>query len=266
MKIYICSDLEGASGVVSRDQTRSDSPDYAKACEWLTLDVNAAVEGAIQGGASEVLVLDGHGARGGRNLVYDLLHNGARYIQGTPWREYLQSLDSSFDGLFLIGAHAMSGTLGAVLEHTMSSEAWVEMTINGRPMGEIGLEAALAGECGVPLAMISGDDKACAEGAALSPGVECAVVKVGISRSSAILLPPEPARSLIREKAKTAVANLKRVKPFSIEPPVEIRITYFRADMVERIREREGVRKLGPTTVAYTGSSVKHAFSRVLGG
>ncbi len=266
MKIYIVTDLEGVAGVISKEQTFSNQPDYPKACEWLTQEVNAAVAGAIEGGATDILVIDGHGARGGRNFVYEELIPGARYIQGTPWSEYLQELDSSYDALFHIGAHAMSGTPGAVLEHTMSSEGWVEMTINGKPMGEIGLCAAIAGEYDVPFVMVSGDDKACAEAAEISPGIECAVVKYGISRTSAILLSIETARTLIQQKAKASLSKAKKIKPFKIQPPIEIRITYFRTDMVERIKERDGVRKVGPLTVAYTGNSVKEAFNRVLGG
>lgn len=266
MKIYIMTDLEGVSGVVNRSQVFSNESGYEKAREWLTQDVNAAVEGALQGGATEVLVTDGHGGNGAVNFLYDKLHAGARYIQGTPWKTHLQSLDESFDGLLQIGMHAMAGTPGAILEHTMSSLAWVEMLINGKPTGEIGLFAAMAGEFGVPFAMVSGDDKACLEARGINPQVECAEVKKGITRHCANLLPMPVVHELITEKACAAVKKVKTIAPYKIEPPIEIQVEYFRNDLVDGIREREGVTKIGPRRVAFTGNSVREAFYRVMGG
>lgn len=266
MKIYILTDLEGVGGVVNRSQVFAGNAAYEKAREWLTLEVNAAVQGAIDGGATDILVLDGHGANNAVNLVYEKLHEGARYIQGVPWMEYLQSFDSSFDGLFQIGAHAMSGTQEAVLEHTMSSESWVEMLINGRPFGEIGLCAAIAGHFGVPFVMVSGDDKACKEAEQLSPGLECAVVKRGISRHCAELLPMPVVHNLIREKARAAMAKLKTIQPLRLDSPVEIQIEFLRTDSADCVRERKGVTRIGPRTVVYTGENVVEAFSRVRGG
>lgn len=266
MKVYILTDMEGVGGVLNRSQVFSGNAPYEKTREWLTLEVNQAVQGAIEGGATDVLVLDGHGANNATNLVYERLHEGARYIQGAPWPEYLQSMDSSFDALFHIGAHAMSGTPGAILEHTMSSEAWVEMRINGQPMGEIGLCAAVAGHFGIPFVMVSGDDKACKEAEELCPGIECAVVKRGLSRHCAELLPMPVVHELIREKARAAMGKARSIRPFTIDPPVEIEIDYFRNDMVDGIRERNGVRKIGPRSVAFSGETVIEAFDRVRGG
>jgi D-amino peptidase len=205
MKIYILTDLEGAAGVVARDQVFAGNSGYEKARDWLTADVNAAVEGAVAGGATEVIVLDGHGANSAVNIRYENIHPKASLIQGSPWPEYLQMLDASFAGVFQIGAHAMSGTPEAVLEHTMSSDSWVEMTLNGKPTGEIGLCTAIAGHFGVPFVMVSGDDKAAAESQELSPGLEAAVVKQAISRGCALLLPREVVDETIRECAKRAV-------------------------------------------------------------
>jgi len=266
MKIYILTDLEGVGGVVNRTQTRPGDAAYEKACERLTLEVNAAIQGAIDGGATEILVLDGHGANSACNLVYEKLHDGAQYIMGVPWVEYLQSLDGSFGGLFQIGAHAMAGTPGAILEHTMSSETWVEMQINGRPTGEIGLCAAVAGHFDVPFVLVSGDDKACREAAEVVPSVECAVVKEGISRHCAKLLPMPVVHRLIREKAKAAMGKARDIPPVRVDSPVEIQIEYFRNDLVDRIKERDGVRKIGGRTVLYAGDNIIEAFNRVHGG
>lgn len=266
MRIYILTDLEGVGGVVNDSQTMAGQPGYERAREWLTHDVNAAVEGAIEGGATDILVLDGHGANSACNLIYDRLHPGAHYIQGTPWTQYLQCLDESFDALYQVGAHAMAGTAGAVLEHTMSSLNWVGMQINGEPTGEIGLCAAVAGHFGVPFAMASGDDKACAEAAAISPGIECAVVKKGISRHCAEMYPMHVVAEHIRGAALAAVDKAKSLKPVQIKGPVEILIEYLRNDVVDGTRERDGVRKMGPREVLYTGANLVEAFHRVLGG
>ena len=266
MKIYILTDLEGVGGVVNRSQVSAGNAAYEKSRDWLTKEVNAAVEGALAGGASKVLVLDGHGANGAVNMLYENLREGATCIQGVPWTEYLQGLDGSFGGLFQIGAHAMAGTKGAVLEHTMSSENWVEMRVNGTPMGEIGLGAACGGHFDVPFGMVSGCDKACAEAESISPGIECAVVKYGISRHCATLLPQPVVLDTIREKARLAVQKAPSIRPLKLDSPVEIEIDYLRNDLVDSIRERECVTKTGPRTVRFTGANVIEAFDRVRGG
>lgn len=265
MKIYILVDMEGIGGVINQSQTFSDGSGYEQAREWMTLEVNAAVQGAIDGGANEILVLDSHGVNMTRNLRWDMLHEGARYIQGTPREDYLHLINGSFNGLFQIGMHAMAGTPAAVLEHTMSSSAWVEMSVNGKPMGEIGLIAAAAGIYDVPFVMVSGDDKACAEARTVSPNVECAVVKEGISRHAAILKPVQEVHNLIRDRASAAMDKLKEIKPFKLESPVELSVRYFRNDVYEGIRERDGVRKIAPQTVIYSGHTIADAWRRVWG-
>jgi len=266
MKVYILTDMEGVGGVINQSQTFAGEPGYEQAREWLTLEVNEAVQGAIEGGATEILVLDSHGVNNVRNFRWDMLHEGARYIQGTPRQDYVHLIDESYDGLFQIGTHAMAGTPGAVLEHTMSSGSWVEMRVNGQLMGEIGLTAAAAGVYDVPFVMVSGDDKACAEARSVSPDVECAVVKAGISRQAAVLKPMPEVHRLIREKARLAMDKVKAVKPVKLESPVEIEVRYFRNDVYEGIREREGVRKVAPQTVIYSGKTVVEAWRKVWGG
>ncbi|MGC8862301.1 MAG: M55 family metallopeptidase [Armatimonadota bacterium] len=266
MRIYILADLEGVGGVVNKTQTFAGGAAYEKAREWLTREINAAVQGALAGGAKEIVVLDGHGANNAVNFLYEDLHPGATYIQGVPWTEYLQDLDASYSGLFQIGSHAMAGTQGAVLEHTMYSETWVEMRVNGRPMGEIGLAAACAGHFDVPFVMVSGDDKACEEAKAIGPDVECAVVKYGISRHCARLLPQPAVLDLITEKSRLAVAKIPSIRPVKLTSPVVIEVDYVRNDTADAIRERDGVERIGPRTVRFTGANIVQAFNRVLGG
>jgi len=266
MRVYIITDLEGVGGVVLREQVFSGSAAYEKARMLLTCEVNAAVQGAIEGGASDVLVLDGHGSNSAYNLVFEELHEGARYIVGAPWPRYLPGLDESFDALFQVGAHAMSGTRRAILEHTMSSEAWVEMRINGRPMGEMGLIGAFAGHFGVPVALVTGDAAACAEARDFFGDVETAEVKRGLSRTCAEILPPNACRELIREKARAALSRIEQMKPFVISGPVEIVIKEHRAAASDRVKERAGVRIIDGQTVCYAGKDILEAWRVYTGG
>jgi D-amino peptidase len=266
VKIYILTDIEGVSGVVNGSQTTPEGHGYEKACEWLTMDVNAAVQGAIDGGATEIVVLDGHGANDARNMHYDKLHDGAQYIQGVPWTRYLPEFDSSFDGAFFVGAHGMAGTAGAIREHSFSSQSWMEMRVNGEPMGEIGIYAAAAGDFGVPFLMVSGDDKACEESTRYVPDVERAVVKYGLTRHCAKLLPLGVTGRIIREKAALAMKKIKKVAPYKIPSPVDIEVDFCRNEYVDSIRERAGVTKIGPRTVRFSGNSVLDAFYKIQGG
>lgn len=266
MKIYILTDLEGVGGVVSSDQTGPGGYGYEKARDWLTAEVNACVEGAIEGGATDILILDGHGANNANNIRYENLHPNAKLIQGSPWAGFPPLLDESYDGLIQIGAHAMSGTLGAVLEHTENSKNWVEMTINGQAVGEIAFIAAAAGDYGVPFIMVSGDDKACAESQAIVPGIETAVVKQGLTRHSAVLFPRQTVEDLIRTASRRAVSRAKSISPFVVSPPVAIEVEYLRTETLDRVREREGVTKLSSRRVRYEGRNVIEAAHRWLGG
>lgn len=261
MKVYIVTDLEGVSGVVLREQVFAGNPAYEKARMLLTQDVNAAVDGALAGGATDIIVLDGHGANSAYNLVYEELHEGARYIVGAPWPSYLYGLDETCDAVFQVGTHSMAGTPMGVLEHTMSSEAWYEMRINGQPMGEMGLICAFAGHYGVPCTLVTGDKAACEQAVELLGDVEIAPVKVGLSRTSAEILPPKAARWLIKDKAAAAVRRTKEFKPYKIDGPVEIQIQYQKP--VESIKERMGVKRIERHTVAYSGKDIVEAWDQM---
>lgn len=262
MKIYIITDLEGVGGVVSPNQIMGNSAAYEKARLLLTSEVNAAIDGALNGGASEIIVLDGHGANSAYNLVTEELHDRASYIVGSPWKKYLPELDETCDALFLIGAHAMSGTPDAVLEHTMDSSSWVEMRINGKPMGEIGLEAAIAGHYGVPTVLVSGDKAVCTEALELLGKVETAQVKQAVSRTSAKIMSPRMSCSLIREKAEAAIKHIGDFIPYKVSGPVEIQIKKHR--VMPPISEHiSGVKVVDPTTVSATGADVIEAWDRI---
>jgi len=260
LKVFILADMEGIAGVCLEEHTTAGTPHYEQARRWMTADVNAAVQGALDAGASEVVVLDGHGANSLYNLVYEELHEGAEYIVGSPRGWYLTGLDSSFHCVLMVGMHAMAGTPRAVLEHTWSTARWYRCRLNGRETGEIGLMAAFAGSFGVPVTLVTGDQAACEEARHfLGDKVALASVKQGLGRYSARMLPPRNARAEIRAQASQAVALADAAAPFRVDGPVSIEVDYIRNSHTDSISTGPGVELIGPRTIRYTAPTVPEA-------
>ncbi len=260
MRVYITTDLEGVAGVLLDSQVgvgSSGDAEYQRARRLLTQEVNAAVEGALAGGATEVLVDDGHAS--GSNFVFEELHPGARYVMGHTRPNWLPGLSEGFDATFFIGCHAMAGTQGAVRDHTMSSVAWHNLWVNGKRMGEIGLWACIAGHYGVPCVLMSGCAKACEEAASLVPGIETVETKRALSRYSAILEPAEKVQAMIRERAEQAVAKAKTIPPYRLDTPVEIRVEYNLTGQADGVTIMPGRERLDARTIAYRGADILEA-------
>ena len=251
MKVYVTTDMEGATCVISREQCKKGTREYEEARRLLIGDVNAAVQGALDGGATEVIVADMHD--GSLNFPLADLHPEARYVIGVPHSSpRFPFLDDSFAGMFMVAYHARSGTWAGVLEHTMSSVAWQDFIVNGRPVGEVGIDAGLAGACGVPVLLVTGDDKVCAEARKLLGDIETAVVKWGVNRHRALCLPSAKSQDLIREKAKAAMALAGKIEPLDFGSPVDIVLKYSRPESVDGIRLEPGrVERLDGRTVLY---------------
>ena len=224
MKVYFMTDLEGVAGVYqweSRDDlTLENLERRARQRRWLAEEVGAAVAGSYAGGATEVIVNDGHGA--GYTIDLDHLDRRARVINGQDRPFWLPYLDATCHATGLVGAHAKAGTEGACLYHTMSLEIrnW---TFNGISLGEAGLQAAIAGHYGVPFTFLSGDAYACKEMEELIPGIVTVPVKVGLSRLSALQRSPEEAREMIREGAQRAMKLVGKIAPFKLKSPILFR-------------------------------------------
>jgi D-amino peptidase len=246
-KIYIMTDMEGISGIREPIQCSHDNPEWQTARRLLVGDVNAAIAGAFDGGADEVLVSDGHG--GGPNFLLEEMDPRATYERPNGARDYLPGLDETCAGVFQIGAHAMAGTLGGFLDHTQSSVHWFEYRINDRPCGEIGQVGAGAGHYGVPVLLVTGDTKACEEGRRFFGEIETVAVKEAISRNRARCLHPERARELIRQAAKRAVGLTHMVEPWRLEARIEVTLTYTRQDYADQVARNPGVERLGARTV-----------------
>ena len=245
MTVFIETDLEGISGVSSIDMV-AESHRYA--LERLMADTDAAVRGAFEGGADRVFVLDGHG--GGRNFIMELLDPRAEKVG-------IEAVEIS-DLCFVIGAHAMSGTQNAFLDHTQSSVSWHDYRINGRLYGECGQLAAYAGAYGVPLGMVSGDFAACAEARCLFGNIETAVVKTADGRNRAVCIPEEESDRLISEAAKRAVERVGEFRPFYVALPAVIEVEYNRTDYADAVMARGGkLERISPRTVRKTVGEIK---------
>jgi D-amino peptidase len=245
IKIYVNTDLEGISGVFKFDQTRQkDTPLNIQACEYFMGDVAAVVRGLRDGGATEVIILDGHGSQA---VIPDLMVSGAKYITGKPrpGAGNLTYLDSSFAGMVMLGFHAMMGTPDGVLNHTQSSESENRYWYNGVESGEMAQNAAIAGFYGVPPIMVTGDEAACREAMKFfGKNIVTVPVKRGIARESALLYPFEETRKALYEGAKRAMAAISSCKPYTLETPIKVKEEYLSLDPSQQKKTlvtREGV-------------------------
>lgn len=208
MKVYIATDMEGISGIVDRSQISPPGVDLRRGRKLLTEDTNAAIRGALAAGASEVVVSSGHGANGMRNIIDEDLHPAAWLVSGDTRRSSVQGMDESFSATVLIGFHTRHG-LSGVLDHTITARDIQEIRVHGRPIGEIGLYGLAAGQLGVPVVLVSGDDRLVAETNEWFPWAVPVVVKYAIGRHAARLMHPQRAQQLIEQKTTEALRALK---------------------------------------------------------
>src|SRR5207244_8343637 len=175
--------MEGVAGIVKWEQVTGGDPMYQEGRRLYTEEINAAVRGARAAGASEVVVMDCHGAGKGwsfNSLVPDLLDPGCEFVVQEHWTEYTGFLESGCDAALFVGMHAMAGTPDGVLSHTVSGQAWAELQFNGVAVGETGINAALCGHWGCPVLLVTGDRAVCREGRELlGEGLTTGEVKEG---------------------------------------------------------------------------------------
>ncbi len=253
MRILIAADMEGVTGVVSWEQTEESHPEYARFRRLMTGDVNAAIRGAFQGGATEVVVADGHGNN--RNILIEELDPRARLNTGSPRPlSMVEGLAEGVDAALFVGYHARAGAADAILSHTWSGKV-AGLRLNGRLLGETGLNAAVCGHFGVPVLMVSGDQAVCAEARELLGAIETAIVKRARGRMSAECLPPEASQREIQEAAQRAVMRFiagQGPRPFQIEPPVTLEIEWTEVQMAEMAALLPGSRRTSARVVELT--------------
>jgi D-amino peptidase len=250
MKVFVSSDMEGTAGIVDWQQCVGDGPEAAAGRALLLAEVNAAIEGAVAGGASEIVVNDSHSTM--RNLPPDALAGGASYISGSHKPLYMmQGLDASFDAVLFVSYHGSVGA-PAGLSHTYSPRVVSEARLGGVVTGEAGINALVAAHYRVPVVLVTGDDCACAETAALIPGIHTAVVKEHVTRLAAHSLHPARARALIRETAQRAVEGAPGASPPLVGPaPLEISVRT--TDIAEAAAWVRGVTRTGPRELRIDG-------------
>jgi D-amino peptidase len=250
MKVYMSVDLEGITGVVGSYQVLQDPGALPEVRELVTGDVNAAIAGAKEAGATTIWVNENHS---GRDLLIEKVDPMAEVIIGKPKPLMtLDGLDSSFDCVFMIGIHARAGTTGAVLDHTWVPKCVQALRVNGVAIGELGLNALAAGHFGVPIALVTGDTQVVREAHDLLGDVEGVAVKVGLDRYAARSPHPSKAREAIRQGAAKALREIERFKPFELSKPMKMEIDYANTAFATAASWiPTGVRE-GPQTVCFT--------------
>jgi D-amino peptidase len=254
MKIFISADIEGVAGVVAQQHGQPGNLEYERARRLMTEEVNAAIGGAFDGGATSVLVNDSHGPM--INLLPELLDSRAELILGRPKpANMFCGLEADFSGVFCTGFHSGAGQHG-VLSHTVNGFAFAGIRVNGIDCAEAILYGAYAGSLGVPVILLTGDDRMQAQCAPHFPGVQTAVVKHALGHRAARALSPEKARSLIREAAKKAVQNVAECRPFRIASPYRLEIdltTVALADLSATIPVAD---RISPRTVGFSADTM----------
>ena len=262
MKIFISADMEGISGVATNKQLGVNG-EYQRFRKQMTYDVNAAIEGAFNGGATEVVVADGHGNMS--NILIEELDPRARLVSGNNRVMcQLEGLDESFDGIMFVGHHGREGgSERTVISHTLAGICVGEMRINGKVVGETEMNAYVAGDFGVPAIFISGDDAYVAEVKETLPHVVAAVVKKAIDRFAAELLHPEKAREVIRENAEAAVRGIGKMKTVKMEGPVTFELTFKAPNQAHMTTTLPTVELITPTQIRFTCDNMVAAYKHM---
>ncbi len=246
VKIYLSVDFEGGACIVGQSETTlTASKQYEFSRREMTAEANAAAQGSFEGGATEVTVDDCHGS--GLNLLYDELDSRVKVLCGVPRPRRFPSLDCTFSGMMLIGYHPMAGVAGGVLSHTYSSTGVQNMWLNGRRVGEIAIDACLAGSLGVPVLLVSSCEAGVQEATDVIPGVRVFATKKGYSRNCALSLSPSATREGIRKAARMAVEERSAGKPLVMGPPYELKKEAKFESLIDRVRPP--FERVGPRTV-----------------
>jgi D-amino peptidase len=252
VKVFISSDMEGTAGVVDWDQCVAGGAQYAYYADLLTGEINAAIEGALAAGATEFLVNDSHSKM--VNLKPAALAGRASYLSGRYKPMYMmQGLDASFDAVFFVSYHGSVSSRGSTLSHTYFPAAFAEVTVNGVVAGEAGINALVASAYRVPVVLVTGDETTAEETRRFCPDIHAAVVKKSITRFAAESLHPAAAKDLIRERATAAIEGLAVATPPTMEPPINLTMSFRTSDYCELAARISGVQRTGDLTATIIG-------------
>lgn len=254
--------MEGATGITARADVVPGSPSYDRFRRMLTRDVNAAVEGAMAGGATHVLVNEAHGRK--RNILLEELHPEAEMISGTTQTlGMMEGIQDGFDAAFFIAYHAKAGMGAGMLNHSFSSVQIYNLLLNGENIGELGMNSLVAGHFGVPVVLASGDDKLCKEAREFLKNVETVQVKESLDRYVAKCLTPAKTTRLIKDAAKNSIENISQYKPASIASPYEMEIQFTRTSKAAAAAMVPTVERKDSRTVTFTCENIVDAYNLI---
>ncbi|ACN15105.1 DppA1 [Desulforapulum autotrophicum HRM2] len=250
MKFVIAVDCEGPACVVGNPgKALSASSDFMFARKQATFETNAAASALFDAGADQVIVWDSHGQ--GINLLIDDLDPRCQILLGKGFRSRFPGLDKTFTGVLMIGYHAMEGTKDAVLAHTYSSDAYKNIRVNGQTVGEMALDASVAGEMDVPLIFVASDNHGCDEALKSMPWIETIATKIGLGRNCALSKHPQMAQAEIYAGVQRAIKNISRMEPFRFNPPIRVEIQFktILQSLKAIVYRRRGWKPVGPRTI-----------------
>ena len=261
MKFLISVDIEGISGVTSWEHAAPGGTEWQRVRHLMTTDVNAAIAGLCQGGVNEIIVSDGHGQ--GLNLLIEELDPIARLnFNNCSPLSMVQGLEEEVDAAIFVGYHARAGTWKATLDHTWNLNV-ANLWLNGKLIGETGLNAALCSIYEVPVMMISGDQAVADEACELLPGIDCAIVKRATSRLSAECLGIKIAQQCIYETAVRAAQRFKNGDlpvPYKPNSPITIDIEFTATDMADRAQIIPGATRIDGRRLQFITPDILTAF------
>lgn len=254
LKVFISVDMEGVTGVVNVDDASRGGKDYDYFRQTMTREANAAIEGALAAGATEIVVRDSHGSA--LNLLPEMLNRNSKLLR--DWSEgpmvMMEGIDASYDAAVYVGYHARAGTPNGVLDHTSSGNV-TNVTVNGIPMPETGYNALMAGHYDVPVVFVAGDQAVCDQAKELLGNVETVAVKEGIG-AAALNLHPEVAREQIREGVERALRNLDDYKPYKLRAPYTLVLTLKTEQNIYRGSLYPGAKRTGDWELTYVGDDI----------
>lgn len=255
LRVYISVDMEGIAGIVTADQLTPTGFEYQRAREFMTGEALAAVAGARDAGATQIVVSDSHG--NGENLLIDKFPPDVTIIRSWPRPlMMMEGIDSTFDAAVFIGYHASTTNLAGVRAHTISSAHLAAVLLNGVSMPESGINAAIAGYFRVPIVAISGDNVAVGEAQALIGDMEGAIVKHAISFHAASTMTPEAAQLLVRQKVKAGVQRRASLKPYVVRSPVQLDVTFKNYTPAEMLTFLPNVQRTSSHGIRFEGRDI----------
>ncbi|NNE46006.1 MAG: M55 family metallopeptidase [Rhodothermales bacterium] len=258
LKIYISADMEGVAGAVTGEQLGPSGFEYQRFRQFMTDEVNAAIEAAFAAGATEILVSDSHG--NGQNLLIDQLPENVRVIRSWPRPlGMMAGIDASFDGVIYIGYHTSTTNTEGVRAHTMSSARLTAVKLNGVPVSEAAFNAAIAGHFGVPVIMVSGDDAIIEETRQIVGDVEGAIVKRALGFHSAETMTPVAANHVIRDGVTAAVRRIDDFRPYQLKGPVELEVSMKNYRPVELLGYLPNVDRVDSHTIRFVAKDMTEA-------